>query len=127
MLGIIGLGRIGREVARRALGLDMKAIGHDPVVTITSAETRGIETVAILDNAAALRLRHRSHAVDRRDTQSSRRRRTSRCTESARVINCARGGIINEEALAEALKSGHLAGAASTCSCRNRRHRIIRY
>ena len=61
---------------------------------------------------AARRFPHRPHAADRRDARPDRRPQLALMPKGARVINCARGGIINEEALADALRSGHLAGAA---------------
>ena len=112
-LGVVGLGRIGREVARRAAGLDMKIIGFDPFLSPERASQLGIEAVADIE-----------HLLPRCDyltvhtplTDETRNlldaARLARMRKGARIINCARGGIINEEALAEALKSGHLAGAA---------------
>jgi D-3-phosphoglycerate dehydrogenase len=112
-LGIIGVGRIGREVARRAAGLDMKIIGFDPFLTSDRAAQLGIESVADID---ALLPRcdfltvHVPGGPDSLNLIGAER--LARMKKGARVINCARGGIIDEEALAEVLKSGHLAGAA---------------
>jgi D-3-phosphoglycerate dehydrogenase / 2-oxoglutarate reductase len=112
-LGVIGLGRIGREVARRAAGLDMKVLGFDPFLASAGAAQLGLETVSDLD---ALLPRcdfitvHTPLTDETRDLIDARR--LGLLPKGARVINCARGGIINEEALAEALRSGHLAGAA---------------
>jgi D-3-phosphoglycerate dehydrogenase len=112
-LGVIGLGRIGREVARRAAGLDMKVLGYDPFLASAGAAQMGLETVSDLD---ALLPRcdfvtvHTPLTDETRDLLDARR--LALLPKGARVINCARGGIINEEALAEALRSGHLAGAA---------------
>jgi D-3-phosphoglycerate dehydrogenase len=112
-LGIVGLGRIGREVARRAAGLDMKVIGHDPFLAPAGAAQLGIETTADL---AALLPRCDFLTVHTPLTEDTRNligaRELALLPKGARVINCARGGIINEEALAEALRCGHLAGAA---------------
>ena len=70
-LGVVGLGRIGREVARRAAGLDMKVIGFDPFLAPDRAGKLGIEAVANLDAlSAALRFPHRAHAADRRDART---------------------------------------------------------
>jgi D-3-phosphoglycerate dehydrogenase len=112
-LGVIGLGRIGREVARRAAAFDMKVIGFDPFVSVAGAAGFGIEAVADL---AALLPRcdyvtvHTPLTDETRDLLGARE--LALLPKGARVINCARGGIINEQALAEALQSGHLAGAA---------------
>ena len=108
-LGVIGLGRIGREVARRARGLDMKVVGFDPFVTSAKAAELGIEAggrawtrcLPQLDFLTAPR------PADRRDARPDRRPRTGHDEEVARVLNVARGGIINEQALADALKAGH--------------------
>lgn len=112
-LGVIGLGRIGREVARRAAGLDMKVIGFDPFVSQAAAGQAGIETApdldALLPRVDFLTV-HTSLTDETRNLIDARRLALMR--KGARVINCARGGIINEEALAEALTSKHLAGAA---------------
>src|SRR5262249_17602070 len=112
-LGVVGLGRIGREVARRAAGLDMKVLGFDPFLAPDKASQLGIESVAGLD---ALLPRcdfltvHTPLTDETRDLIDARA--LARMKRGARIINCARGGIINEEALAEALCSGQLAGAA---------------
>jgi D-3-phosphoglycerate dehydrogenase len=112
-LGVVGLGRVGREVARRALGLDMKVIGYDPFMAPAGAAQMGVETVASLDQMLPrcdYLTMHTPLTDETRDLLGAAQ--LARLPREARVINCARGGIINEAALAEALKSGHLAGAA---------------
>jgi D-3-phosphoglycerate dehydrogenase len=112
-LGVVGLGRIGREVARRAAGLDMKVIGYDPFLAPAGASQLGIETVAGLDDLLPrvdFLTVHTPLTDETRDLIDARALGLMR--KGARVINCARGGIINEDALAEALRSGHLGGAA---------------
>jgi D-3-phosphoglycerate dehydrogenase len=112
-LGVIGLGRIGREVARRALGLDMKVIGYDPVMTPAGAAQMGVETIGTLNKLLPrcdYVTVHTPLTDETRDLLGAAQLKL--LPKGARVINCARGGIINEEALAEAVKSGHLAGAA---------------
>jgi D-3-phosphoglycerate dehydrogenase len=112
-LGVVGLGRIGREVARRAAGLDMKVIGFDPFVAPAAVTQMGIEAAA---NLADLLPRIDFLTVHTPLTDETRNligaKEIAALRPGARVINCARGGIINEEALAEALASKHLAGAA---------------
>ena len=113
-LGVIGLGRVGREVARRAAGLDMKVIGFDPFLAPDRAAQLGIETrrrtsSQLLPRCDFLTVHTPGGAGDH---EPHRRRRLALMKRGARIINCARGGIINEEALAEALQSGHIAGAA---------------
>ncbi|HEY7328949.1 MAG TPA: phosphoglycerate dehydrogenase [Gemmataceae bacterium] len=112
-LGVVGLGRIGREVARRAAGLDMKILGFDPFLASTGTAHLGIETVSDLDQLLPrvdFLTVHTPLTDETRDLIDARR--LALMPKGARVINCARGGIINEEALAEGLRSGHLAGAA---------------
>jgi D-3-phosphoglycerate dehydrogenase len=112
-LGIVGLGRIGREVARRAAGLDMKVIGFDPFMAPDKAAQLGIESLPDLDQVLP---RCDFLTVHTPLTEETRNligaAQIARMRKGARVLNCARGGIIHEEALAEALRSGHLAGAA---------------
>ncbi|HKB05005.1 MAG TPA: phosphoglycerate dehydrogenase, partial [Gemmataceae bacterium] len=111
-LGVIGLGRIGREVARRAVGLDIKVIGFDPLVTPEKAAEFGIKAVAtrdeLLPKCDFLTL-HIPLLPDTKDFISSRE--LALLPKGARLLNVARGGVVNEKALAEALASGHIAGA----------------
>jgi D-3-phosphoglycerate dehydrogenase len=112
-LGVIGLGRIGREVARRAAGLDMKVIGYDPFLSPERAAQLGIESVAgleqLLPRCDYLTV-HTPLTEETRDLVGAPQ--LALMKRGARVLNCARGGIINEGALVEALRSGHIAGAA---------------
>lgn len=112
-LGIIGLGRIGREVARRAIGLDMKVVGFDPFLAPERASQLGIEAVssidALLPRCDFLTI-HVPGGDETRDLLGERE--LGLLKKGCRVLNCARGGIINEQALANALTSGHIAGAA---------------
>jgi D-3-phosphoglycerate dehydrogenase len=112
-LGVVGLGRIGREVARRAAGLDMKVIGYDPVLSPERAAQLGIEALPDLDHVLPrcdFLTVHTPLTPETRDLIGARE--IAQMKPGSRIVNCARGGIINEEALAEALRSGHLAGAA---------------
>src|SRR5262249_9149395 len=112
-LGVVGLGRIGREVARRAAGLDMKVLGFDPFLAPSAAAQMGIEATGTLDELLPridFLTVHTPLTDETRDLIGAAQ--MAKMPKGARVINCARGGIINEEALVEALKSGHLAGAA---------------
>src|SRR5262249_12505346 len=111
-LGVIGLGRIGREVARRAVGLDMQVIGFDPLVTPEKAAEFGIKAVAtreeLLPKCDFLTLHipllpATTYFVSPRGLTMMRK--------GGRLLNVARGGVVNEQALAEALISGHIAGA----------------
>jgi len=112
-LGIVGLGRVGREVARRAAGLDLKVIGYDPFLAPDRAAQLGIEAAPDLDSLLPRVDFLTVHTpLTAETTNLVGARELGLMKKGSRVINCARGGIINEEALAEALKSGQLAGAA---------------
>lgn len=111
-LGIIGLGRIGSLVADRATGMGMKVIGHDPYMTPEATSNLGATRVELDDLFAG---------SDFITLHTPRTKETENIINAAalaamrpgtRIINCARGGLIDEEALYEALKSGHIAGAA---------------
>ena len=111
-LGLIGLGNIGRIVADRALGLKMKAIAFDPILTAEAASRLGVELVG-LDQ-----LYERSdfitvHAPLTNDTRGLVGAAAfEKMKKGVRIINCARGGIVDEAALAAAIESGKVAGAA---------------
>lgn len=111
-LGVIGLGRIGREVARRAVGLDMQVIGFDPLVTPEKAAEFGIKAVAtrdeLLPKCDFLTL-HIPLLPDTKDFIGVRE--LALMHKGSRLLNVARGGVVNEQALADALVSGHIAGA----------------
>jgi D-3-phosphoglycerate dehydrogenase len=112
-LGIVGVGRVGREVARRAAALDMKILGFDPFLAPDRAAQLGIESVPNLDELLPrcdFLTVHTPGGPENMNLIDARR--LGLMKKGARVINCARGGIINEQALAEALKSGQIAGAA---------------
>src|SRR5579863_2024857 len=105
-LGIIGLGNIGRIVADRALGLKMKVIGFDPILTAEAAARVGIELVS-LDELYRRADFITVHAPLTRDTKSLVGAAAfAMMKPGVRVINCARGGIVDEAALLAALNSG---------------------
>lgn len=110
-LGIIGVGRIGGEIAKRAQAFGMKIIAFDPILTQLKAEALGIELVsvdALIERSDFITV----HAPKNPDTDNMiRAEHFKRMKPSCRIINCARGGIINESDLAEALRSGTIAGA----------------
>ena len=112
-LGVIGLGRIGREVARRATGLDMKVLGFDPFFSPDFAGKLGIETTSDLPSLLPQVDFLTVHTpLSPETTNLIGAPQIALMKKGARLLNCARGGIINEQALADALQSGHLAGAA---------------
>lgn len=111
-LGIIGLGKIGSRVAKTALSLGMTVLVFDPVLTADRAERLGVELAAldtVLQQADFITI----HAPKTRETTHLLNKTTlAQCKPGVRLINCARGGIIHEGDLVEALKSGQVAGAA---------------
>jgi D-3-phosphoglycerate dehydrogenase len=112
-LGVVGLGRVGREVARRAAGMDMKVVGYDPFLAPDRASQLGIESMSDLASLLPRCDFLTVHTPLTAETQGLiGTRELALMKKGARIINCARGGIINEDALAEALRSGHIAGAA---------------
>jgi D-3-phosphoglycerate dehydrogenase / 2-oxoglutarate reductase len=111
-LGIFGLGRIGTQVARRANAFGMRVIATDPYVSREHAEANGVELVskdALLTEADFLTL----HAVLTSETgHFLGEAELARMKPGARIVNCARGALIDEPALARALDSGQIAAAA---------------
>jgi D-3-phosphoglycerate dehydrogenase len=112
VLGVVGLGRIGREVAQRAKGLGMSVLALDPFVTPAKAAELGLESVASLDDLLPKVDFLTIHVPLSAETKSLiGAKELARMKKSARVLNVARGGIIDEAALADALKTGTIAGA----------------
>jgi D-3-phosphoglycerate dehydrogenase len=111
-LGVIGLGRIGREVARRAKGLDMDVIALDPFVTAAKAAELGYEVAASLEELLPKVDFLTIHVPLSDETKSLiGARELALMKKSARVLNVARGGIVDEQSLADALAAGTIAGA----------------
>jgi D-3-phosphoglycerate dehydrogenase len=111
-LGLIGAGNIGSIVADRAQGLHMRVVAYDPFLSETRALTLGVEKLELdelLARADFLTL-HTPLTDDTRHILS--RPALQKCRRGVRIINCARGGLIDEAALADMLASGHVAGAA---------------
>ena len=111
-LGLVGLGRVGTEVARRGRALEMKVLAYDPYVTQAAARELDVELVPFED------LLRRSDVISLHTALSAATDKIinaaalAQMKRGTRLINCARGELIDETALAEALRSGHLAGAA---------------
>ena len=111
-LGLIGLGRIGGEVARRAEAFDMKIIAYDPYISEAAAKELQVELVN-LDRLLAESDFISLHTALSPATQNMINAKSiEKMKKSARIVNAARGELIDEAALAEALKNGRLAGAA---------------
>jgi len=111
-LGIIGLGRVGSEVARRALGLEMKLIAYDPFISVDYARNLQVELVPLKQ------LLKETDFITLHVPLTSQTKKLIGAKEltlvkpTVRIINCARGGLIDEEALAKAVKEKRVAGAA---------------
>src|SRR5579862_5727084 len=111
-LGLVGLGRVGMEVARRARGLEMKVLAHDPYVTPAVAREVEVELVPldeVLRESDVVSLHTSLSAATEKMIGAEA---IGKMKKGARLVNCARGELIDEPALAEALKSGKLSGAA---------------
>jgi D-3-phosphoglycerate dehydrogenase len=111
-LGLIGAGNIGSIVADRALGLRMKVVAFDPFLSPERAIDMGVEKVELdqlLERADFITL-HTPLTDQTRNILS--RENLAKTKKGVRIINCARGGLVDEAALKEALDSGHVAGAA---------------
>lgn len=111
-LGIIGLGAIGGTVASRCAGLGMKILAYDPFISIEKAKNLGIELTdlpTIYKRSDFITI----HTPKTKETANLINKDTiAQMKNSVRIINCARGGIISEQDLYDALKSGKVAGAA---------------
>jgi D-3-phosphoglycerate dehydrogenase len=111
-MGVIGLGRVGREVARRMRAFDMRILGADPYVDKDTATECGAELVdleAVLRESDVVSV----HVPLTGDTRALiGKEQLDSMRDGAFVINCARGGVVSEDALLGALESGKVAGAA---------------
>jgi D-3-phosphoglycerate dehydrogenase len=111
-LGIVGVGRIGGAVAKRAQAFEMKILAYDPLLTRLKAEALGVELVDIdelIERSDFITI----HAPKTDKTDNLiRTEHLKRMKPACRIVNCARGGIINEADLAEALRNKVIAGAA---------------
>jgi D-3-phosphoglycerate dehydrogenase len=111
-LGVIGFGRIGRAVAKRALAFDMTVVAYDPYIPADVAADMGVTLVA-LDELYAQADYITLHSLITDETRGMVNKETiARMKKGVRIINAARGALINDADLAEAIKNGHVAGAA---------------
>ena len=112
-LGIVGLGRVGLAVAQRARGFDMKVVGFDPFLSAERAQELGIESIPRLDDLwgrCDYITLHTPLSPETRNLIDAKA--IEQMKPGVRIINCARGGLIDEAALLAGLDSGHVAGAA---------------
>ncbi|MFZ4594787.1 MAG: phosphoglycerate dehydrogenase [Verrucomicrobiaceae bacterium] len=112
-LTVLGMGRIGAEFAKRALAFGMKVIAYDPYLSQSRAESLGVELRDNLDDAVKDADFITMHMPMTKETKHMLdERRLGILKKGVRIINCARGGLIDDNALAAALSSGHVGGAA---------------
>src|SRR5262249_25238106 len=111
-LGLIGLGRIGSEVAVRADAFDMRVLGYDPYISEAAAQEMNVELVALDQLLAESDFISLHTALSPATQNLINTESIAKMKTGARIINAARGELIDEAALAEALKGGRLAGAA---------------
>ncbi len=112
-LGILGMGRIGSEIARRAIAFGMRVFAYDPYLSSSKARSLQVELVENVDDLLPhcdfitmhMPLTDETHHI-------LDERRLGLCRKGVRIVNCARGGLIDEAALGVALQSGQVAAAA---------------
>lgn len=112
-LAILGMGRIGTEVARRAMAFGMRVLAYDPYLSPTRASVLRVELMTTVEDAVKDADFITMHMPLTRETKYLlNAERLAGCKKGVRIVNCARGGLIDELALVDALKSGHVGGAA---------------
>lgn len=112
-LAVLGMGRIGTEFARRAIAFGMRVLAYDPYLSASRAKSLQVELVEKLDDIlpqADFFTLHMPVTPETRHMLGAAQ--IAKMKKGARIINCARGGLVDEAALLEALKSGQVAGAA---------------
>lgn len=115
---IIGLGRIGSQVAKRAQGFGMDVMAYDPYIPHKKADALGVELMSDLDGAISLADVVTLHTPLTDETSKMINSNTLRMfKEGAYLVNCARGGIVEEQAVADAIREGRLAGFATDVYC----------
>src|SRR6202140_1070937 len=111
-LGLIGLGRIGSEVASRAEAFDMRVVAFDPFISEAAARELSVELVPLDQLLAECDFSSLHTAVSPQTRGTTNAGPIARMKKGVRIVNAARGELINEADLAAAIKSGHVAGAA---------------
>mgnify|MGYP002476229421 CR=1 FL=1 len=112
VLGVIGLGRIGSAVAKRAQGMEMKVMACDPYITEEKAELLGIKLLPMAEVFKSADFITVHLPLTKESKHLLGKDAFEMMKPGVRIVNCARGGIVDEEALYEAMKSGKVAGAA---------------
>jgi D-3-phosphoglycerate dehydrogenase len=111
-VGILGLGKVGSEVAKRCQAFGMRAVAFDPLVNSSSAAKAGIELVTLEDLYVRADIITVHSPLTPETTHLLDAEALKKCKQGVRIINCARGGIVDEVALLAALESHQVAGAA---------------
>ncbi|MBI3670778.1 MAG: phosphoglycerate dehydrogenase [Acidobacteria bacterium] len=111
-LGLVGLGRVGSEVARRARALEMRVLAYDPYISENVAQETGVALVPLPELLARSDFVSLHTALSAATEKMINAESMGKMKRGARLINTARGELVDEAALAEALRSGHVAGAA---------------
>ena len=112
-LAILGMGRIGTEIARRAIAFGMRVLAYDPYLSASRARSLQVELIETLDEIipqADFITMHMPLTAETKYMLNAER--LSKARNGVRIVNCARGGLIDEAALVEALKTKHVAAAA---------------
>ncbi len=113
VLAVLGMGRIGTEFARRAIAFGMRVVAYDPYLSASRARSLQVELFDDLDEALAQADFITLHMPLTNETRHMLdAKRIAKLKPGVRIVNCARGGLIDESALLAALESGHVAGAA---------------
>ncbi|NBB78759.1 MAG: phosphoglycerate dehydrogenase [Verrucomicrobia bacterium] len=110
-LGILGLGRIGTELAKRAMAFQMEVVAYDPYLTETRAKSLGVKLCSLDEAIEASDFLSIHMPLTKETKHLIGKDAFARMKDGVRVFNCARGGILDEAALAEALQSGKVASA----------------
>lgn len=112
-LAVIGMGRIGSEVAKRAMAFGMRIVAYDPYLAPNRASLLRVELATTVEDAIKDADFITVHMPLNKETKYIlNKERIARCKKGVRIVNCARGGLVEETALLEALKSGQVAGVA---------------
>jgi D-3-phosphoglycerate dehydrogenase len=111
-LGIVGLGKIGLEVAKRARAFAMEIVAHDPFVSVSIAKENGIQLASLAEVFAAADYLSLHVGLTPQTEKMINAESLKKMKKGVRLVNCARGELVDEAALVEALKAGHIAAAA---------------
>jgi D-3-phosphoglycerate dehydrogenase len=111
-IGIVGLGKIGMEVAKRAHAFGMEVMGHDPYVSAAVAKENAVRTVTLDELYAVADYLTLHVGLTPQTTGMINAESIKKMKRGVRLVNCARGELVNEHSLADALKEGHVAAAA---------------